>query len=152
MSGNTAYVSVQMANRMARRIAYLWLVKIKVSNILHPLLLCMKKGTGPFCSRLFKPESKDSIFKEAECPMDHREPQYKLAVEIQIYSRYLSANWETCFANHSSSMSHNSVFSRDLCLYVGATKNLISKCGAVKVGVPLGAYGAYTAKPAPCQY
>lgn len=89
----------------------------KVSNIPHPLILCMKKGTGSFGSRLFKPESKDSIFKEAECPMGHREPQYKLAVEVQIYSRYLSANWETCFVNHSSSMSHNKVFSHDLCIY-----------------------------------
>lgn len=59
MSGNTAYIAMQMANRMARRIAYLWLVKIKVSNILHPLILCMKKGTGSFGSRLFKPEFKD---------------------------------------------------------------------------------------------
>jgi len=88
MSGNTAYVSVKLANRMARRIAYLWLVKIRCQTFFTH----MNREIDSFGSRLFKPVSKDSILAEAECPMDHREPQLELAVEVQMHSRYLSAN------------------------------------------------------------
>ena len=148
LEGNVDYMSVASANRLARRVSYLCLVctgwqhdfvnlEFWTNELNAEMLLVIGWGRCP----------KDSLSTKEKRSMGTGEPHLLTVMALQMYSRYLVANNAAGFHGSFHCCLMNTGFWNKNPFLSRRTKNLLRKYSAISVSVPLGAFGALTAKP-----